>query len=183
MGVRWEYDGTFGEKYGNLTNTWLSQLAPNSQVPTTAAGLAANYAGWVTAGNFLAHYPQPPAGVLVNTSGTGAIQDHPPLSNFAPRLGFAYQVNDKLVLRGGAGIFYDRIGADRFVHSVEQGNPYAATLDYSGSAAASYTIQSPFNTNIPLGTFAQRYSNSQRGVSGRDGSGGGLHLRLEAFPS
>ena len=36
MGVRWEYDGTFGEKYGNLTNTWLSQLAPNSQVPSSA---------------------------------------------------------------------------------------------------------------------------------------------------
>jgi len=42
---------------------------------------------------------------------------------------------------------------------VEQGNPYAATLDYSGSAAGPYTIQSPFPTNIPLGTFAQRYSN------------------------
>ncbi len=34
LGVRWEYDGTFSEKYGNLTNTWLSKLAPNSQVPT-----------------------------------------------------------------------------------------------------------------------------------------------------
>ena len=53
MGVRWEYDGTFGEKYGNLTNTWLSQLVPNSQVPTRAQGLPANYAGWVTAGNYL----------------------------------------------------------------------------------------------------------------------------------
>jgi hypothetical protein len=159
MGVRWEYDGTFSEKYANLTNTWLSQLAPNSQVPTAALGLPANYAGWVTAGNYLAHYPNPPAGVFVNTSGTGAIQDHPPLSNFAPRLGFAYQVNSKLVVRGGAGMFYDRVGADRFVHAVEQGNPYAATLDYSGSAAAPFTIQSPYPTNIPLGTFAQRYSN------------------------
>jgi len=159
IGVRWEYDGTFSEKFGNLTNTWLSQLAPNSQVPTSAQGLPANYAGWVTAGNFLAHYPQPPAGVLVNTSGTGAIEQHPPMSNFAPRVGFAYQVNSKLVVRGGAGMFYDRIGADRFVHAVEQGNPYAATLDYSGSAAGPFTIQSPFPTNIPLGTFAQRYSN------------------------
>ncbi len=159
VGVRWEYDGTFGEKFGNLTNTWLSQLVPNSQVPTAPLGLPANYAGWVTAANYLAHYPNPPAGVMINTSGTGAIQDHPPLSNFAPRVGFAYQVNSKLVVRGGAGLFYDRIGADRFVHAVEQGNPYAATLDYSGSAAAQFTIQSPYPTNIPLGTFAQRYSN------------------------
>jgi hypothetical protein len=158
MGVRWEYDGTFGEKYGNLTNTWISQLVPNSQVPTSAQGLPANFGGWVTAGNYLAHYPQPPAGVLVNKSGTGAIQDHPPLSNFAPRLGFAYQLNSKLVLRGGVGMFYDRIGADRFVHAVEQGNPYATTLDYSGSAAAPFTIQNPF-PNLPLGQFVQRWAN------------------------
>jgi hypothetical protein len=158
MGVRWEYDGTFGEKYANLTNTWLSQLAPDSQVPSSAQGLPANFAGWVTAGNYLAHYPQPPAGVLVNNSGTGAIQDHPPLSNFGPRLGFAYQVTSKLVVRGGVGMFYDRIGADRFVHAVEQGNPYATTLDYSGSAAAPYTIQNPF-PNLPLGQFVQRWAN------------------------
>src|ERR1700722_13305339 len=158
MGVRWEYDGTFGEKYANLTNTWLSQLAPNSQVPTSAQSLPAHFAGWVTAGNYLAHYPAAPPGVLVNTSGTGAIQDHPPLSNLGPRLGFAYQVNSKLVIRGGAGLFYDRIGADRFVHAVEQGNPYATTLDYSGSAAAPFTIQNPF-PNLPLGQFVQRWAN------------------------
>jgi hypothetical protein len=158
LGVRWEYDGTFSEKYANLTNTWLSQLVPNSEVPSSAQGLPANYAGWVTAGNYLSHYPQPPTGVLVNTSGTGAIQDHPPLSNFAPRLGFAYQVNDKLVIRGGAGVFYDRIGADRFVHGVEQGNPYSTTLDYSGTAAAPFTIQNPF-PNLPLGQFVQRWAN------------------------
>ena len=158
LGVRWEYDGTFGEKYGNLTNTWVSKLAPNSQVPTSAQGLPANFAGWVTAGNYLSHYPQPPDGVFVNKSGTGAIREHPPLSNFAPRLGFAYQLTDKLVVRGGAGMFYDRIGADRFVHGVEQGNPYSTTLDYSGSAAAPFTIQNPF-LNLPLGQFVQRWAN------------------------
>ena len=158
LGVRWEYDGTFSEKYGNLTNTWVSQLAPNSQVPASAQGLPANFAGWVTAGNYLDHYPQPPAGVLVNKSGTGAIRTRPPLSNFGPRLGFAYQAHSKLVIRGGVGLFYDRIGADRFVHGVEQGNPYSTTLDYSGSAAAPFTIQNPF-PNLPLGQFVQRWAN------------------------
>jgi hypothetical protein len=62
------------------------------------------------------------------------------------------------VIRGGAGIFYDRIGADRFVHAVEQGNPYATTLDYAGSAAAPFTIQNPF-PNLPLGQFVQRWAN------------------------
>ncbi|HEY7391622.1 MAG TPA: TonB-dependent receptor, partial [Bryobacteraceae bacterium] len=158
LGVRWEYDGTFGEKFGNLTNTWISQLAPNSQVPTAPLGIPANYLGWVTAGNYLAHYPQPPDGVLVNKNGTGAIRKHPPLSDFGPRIGFAYQAAERLVLRGGFGVFYDRIGADRFVHAVEQGNPYATTLDYSGSAAAQFTIQTPF-PNLPLGEFVQRWAN------------------------
>jgi hypothetical protein len=158
LGVRWEYDGTFSEKYGNLTNTWISQLAPNSQVPASAQGLPANYAGWVTAGNYLEHYPQPPNGVLVNKSGTGAIRKRPPLSDFGPRVGFAYQASNRLVIRGGFGLFYDRIGADRFVHAVEQGNPYATTLDYSGSAAAPFTIQNPF-PDLPLGQFVQRWAN------------------------
>ena len=54
-----------------------------------------------------------------------------PLSNFGPRLGFAYQANNKLVVRGGAGIFFDRVGGDRIVYSVEQGNPYSATVDFN----------------------------------------------------
>src|SRR4029077_1423464 len=31
---------------------------------------------------------------------------NPDLNNFAPRIGFAYQLSDKLVLRGGYGVFY-----------------------------------------------------------------------------
>ena len=26
LGVRWEYDGTYSDKYGNLTNLWVSQF-------------------------------------------------------------------------------------------------------------------------------------------------------------
>ena len=37
-GVRWEYDGTFCEKYANLTNTWPSQLAPNSASANLGTG-------------------------------------------------------------------------------------------------------------------------------------------------
>ncbi len=37
-GVRWEYDGTFSEKYANLTNTWPSLLAPNSASANLGTG-------------------------------------------------------------------------------------------------------------------------------------------------
>ena len=156
LGVRWEYDGMLSDKYGNLTTTWLSKLVPNTQVPTAPVGSPANYAGWIVPNNFVSHYGQPPGGVFVSPNSV-PLAKHPPYSNFGPRVGFAYQLNSKLVLRGGAGIFYDRVGANQFVHSVEQGNPYAITVDYVGSNP--YTLANPFPALPALGTFSQRYAN------------------------
>ncbi len=156
MGVRWEYDGMLSDKYGNLSTTWIQNLVPNSQVPTTPNGSVAAYSGWVVPNNFVAHYGQPPAGVAISPLSV-PLAEHPPLSNFAPRLGFAYQVNSKLVLRGGAGLFYDRVAANQFVHSVEQGNPYAVTVDYTG--VNPNTLAHPFPALPALGSFAQRYAN------------------------
>ena len=155
LGIRWEYDGMLSDKYGNLSTTWLTQLVPNSQVPTTPNGSPAAFAGWVVPNNFVSHYGQPPAGVLVSPRSTPLQQDVP-RSNFAPRVGFAYQWNSKLVLRGGAGLFYDRVAGNQFVHGVEQGNPYAVTVDYVG--ANPYTLASPFPALPALGTFSQRYA-------------------------
>ena len=155
LGIRWEYDGMLSDKYGNLSTTWLSKLVPNNQVPTTPNSSPAAFGGWVVPNNFIAHYGQPPAGVFVSPNSI-PLEKHVPYSNFAPRVGFAYQVNSKLVLRGGAGLFYDRVAANQYVHGVEQGNPYAITVDYVG--ANPYTLASPFPALPALGTFSQRYA-------------------------
>jgi hypothetical protein len=155
LGVRWEYDGMLSDKYGNLSTTWLSKLVPNTQVPAAPMSSPANFGGWVVPNNFVAHYGQPPGGVFISPNSV-PLSKHPPYSNFGPRVGFAYQVSNKVVLRGGAGIFYDRVAANQFVHSVEQGNPYAVTVDYVGSNP--YTLANPFPVLPALGTFSQRYA-------------------------
>ena len=126
LGVRWEFDGALSDKYGNLTQTWVSRIQSVPIPPTGPTTSGPGVSQWVVPNNFASFYGQPPAGVLVNNSNTPE-REHAPLSNFGPRIGFAYQATNKLVVRGGAGIFYDRVGADRIIYAVEQGNPYSAT--------------------------------------------------------
>jgi len=67
------------------------------------------------------------------------------------------------VLRGGAGIFYDRIGGDKFVHAVQEGKPYADTISYGFGSSNPYSLQAPF-LERPL-AFAPRYFNPATGES------------------
>ena len=159
LGVRWEYDGTYSDKYGNLTNISLAQLATVPVPPTGPTTSGPGLVGYVVPSNFTNHYPTPPAGVQISNRSL-PVTSGPPLDNFAPRFGFAWQPgnNSKLVIRGGVGLFYDRIGGGAFVHGLEQGYPYAVTLDYSGSATAPFDNQNPY-PSTPLGTFASRWVN------------------------
>jgi hypothetical protein len=170
LGVRWEYDGTLSDKYGNLTNVWQSQLL-TVNTPAGVAGTGPFNGALPTSGGTLAGYVVPsnfqgtvPAGVL-KSSRSLPVKSGPPYDNFAPRFGFAWQPvsNGRFVVRGGVGMFYDRIGGNLFVHSVEQGNPYAVTLDYAGPAAQPASLQSLFPTT-PLG-FVPRWVDFSTGKS------------------
>ena len=164
LGVRWEYNGTLGDKYGNLTNLWPSAMAPNSQVPTAPGTAAAAFQGYVVPNNFLDHYPTPPNGVRVLDSNFPS-QNGIPLSAFAPRIGVAWQPTEsgRLVVRAGAGVYYDRIGQDKFVHAVQEGKPYADTISYGVASNTPFSLQTPF-LERPL-AFQPRYFDPATGAS------------------
>ncbi|MBA3770356.1 MAG: TonB-dependent receptor, partial [Blastocatellia bacterium] len=76
------------------------------------------------------------------------------LNNFAPRFGLAYSVTDRLVFRGGYGLFYDR-PSSAFINTVFSNYPFLREVEItvpSGNVA----IGSAFSgvpTNIPLNNW------------------------------
>ncbi len=63
LGVRWEYDGDFNDKYGSLTNVWpnlISSTAPPTGPPAPGTnGPASGYIGYVVPNNYVSHYGPP----------------------------------------------------------------------------------------------------------------------------
>ncbi|HEY7306338.1 MAG TPA: TonB-dependent receptor [Bryobacteraceae bacterium] len=90
-GVRYDLQPWYHERYGNIANLVLDGYMPNPPLVTPrSAGV--------------------PNGSLVDTNSL----------NFAPRLGFAYELSSKTVLRAGYGLFFggeEQIGGGLMLHS------------------------------------------------------------------
>jgi hypothetical protein len=93
-GIRYDWNGGLTEKYGNLFNFDPSQYSYD------AGSDAITGSGLIIAGN--------------NRNGTSGVSNTTLTGRqwgIAPRLGFAWQpsmLHDKLVVRGGTGMYYDR---------------------------------------------------------------------------
>ena len=114
LGLRYDFYGLPVEKYGRLVNFIPEQFRAGT---TTAPAGPPN--GFVQAGN--AQNPLPGVPTVADTL---VPQDK---NNFAPRVGFAYRLNNSgtLALRGGYGLYYDRIST-RFANTQLFNFPYLA---------------------------------------------------------
>ncbi len=82
--------------------------------------------------------------------GQGLVQTQK--SNFAPRVGFAYSVNPKLVFRGGVGLFFNSFENQGYGPNIGENYPFVFNFTYTGqTAGTSPGLQgvSPISYNTP----------------------------------
>jgi hypothetical protein len=70
-------------------------------------------------------------------------------NNWGPRLGFAYQASQKLVFRGGAGIFYGERDQNQQVTQFSGNLPNVPVVSLPG-VSATQTVSPPYTINTPI---------------------------------
>jgi hypothetical protein len=151
LGLRYELFSTIKEADNNQATFdfgSLSLIAPSGQkaqlTPTLATELT-----------------------LQNTGTRGLIS--PDLNNFAPRIGLAYQLSNKLVLRSGYGIFYGGQENGPFSNPSPGFNPpFLASENYSTPCAApsanpatlDCSTSAANNNGLPLNVLSQGFANN-----------------------
>jgi hypothetical protein len=118
LGLRYEYEQPMYTEANNMANFDQSLVNPADMVRLTTSGAVIPgsgnpYYGLIRAGNGVPASQQ--GRVPGSTSAffqsipAGAPRGlYKPANTFGPRLGFAYELNSKTVMRGGYGIFYNR---------------------------------------------------------------------------
>jgi hypothetical protein len=137
FGLRWDLETPYTERFNRQSYAFDEDARLPLDVP-----------GYELRGGLLF------AGVGGNPRRGGPLDTN----NFGPRFGFAFQLDDKTVLRGGYGIFYSVISNNSgFRNTVDTFNtttPYIATNDAGASIAT--TLNNPFPNGLqaPVGSGA-----------------------------
>ncbi len=140
FGLRWDITSPVTERYNRLNRDFFAdQVNPiSSKIDQTKFPGMKVYGGIGFAGQ----------------GGQSRSPFNSDLNNFQPRIGAAYQINSKTVLRGGWAIFYLAPTDSGLTSGFSQNTPYVATQD-SGRTPFN-TITNPFPTGLiqPSGAAA-----------------------------
>jgi hypothetical protein len=124
IGLRWEHSSPYTDRYNRLQ---IADFTAPSGVTVPGVGPITGVDQFVTSG-------QP-------TSNSE-------WRNFGPRLGFAYQINPRTVIRGGAGLYY---GVNYATSYQDLGPSYLANLTYQPSLNNGLTPYSSLANPFPAG--------------------------------
>jgi hypothetical protein len=144
LGLRWEYDGT-GYDVKTDNGGGNASWALDQTVPVPPA--AGTYVGFTVANNYAGTSPDGVVRRPLNLLTTG----HAPLTDFAPRLGFAWQPagnNGKFVVRGGFGYFYQVAQGNIYLLELNNNPPIAAKFSRSGAVNGAATLANPYNPAV-----------------------------------
>jgi hypothetical protein len=126
LGLRWDFFGLVFEHHGAQANFVPGgpptgspmYLLPGGSNP---ANLSTSFTNLLAADGI----------TLAITNKYGKGLGNSQKSNFAPRLGFAYQVTPKLVARGGFGMFYNGFENRGFSPNLGENYPFQFNFNYS----------------------------------------------------
>src|SRR5580692_529837 len=143
LGVRYDFFGLVFEHHGNQANFipaggpfgGAAYLLPASTSCSPGVDLSASFTTLLAQDNILCE----------STDAQGKGLGNSQKSNFAPRVGFAYQVNSKLVVRGGFGIFYNGFENRGFSPNLGENYPFQFNFTYgSPNDVTPISVNTPF---------------------------------------
>jgi hypothetical protein len=170
LGVRWDYFGPINETNGGQANfVPYPIIGRNFGGPTFILPASGKDARTLSTGT-----PSAPGscqiagfcygfvdllakdGITLDETGRygkGLVQTQK--NNFAPRIGFAYQVDPKLVVRGGIGLFFNSFENQGYSPNIGENYPFVYNLSYfptqnaSGPSSASQVAPISYNSPYP----------------------------------
>jgi carboxypeptidase family protein len=120
-------------------------------------------------------YPSPPAEltggfIFAGVNGEPARIYDTDFSNIAPRIGIAFRITEKTVLRAGGGVYYQSPTQTGVAPGFNRGTPYISSLDRltpSAGLTGPYSLENPFPNGLvrPTGSSDGLATNAGFGIS------------------
>jgi hypothetical protein len=152
LGVRYERLTNLGDQLGRNSGFDITLANPNPPAAGTIEGfvVSKNFPGTV------------PAGVKQLDNKYGIRGEHQ--NNIGPRIGFAWQFLQRLVLRGGYGIYHTRATGQPFIQ-LAAGPPFALARQLVGVPNAAASFANPFGPDLTFPQFPVYSPTTQRSIA------------------